>query len=344
MEFKIIKFDFQNAAPEVWDGYFRHADEMQCELHPEDPLLPWEKRKAMMISGEANPYSRACRFLAFPEDSTGVAAGFVSAVAETPLSPSYETNRQTGDLSLYVSPGCRSQGLGSLLLKRVIEELAARETSVTELLAHVNLDCGRRFIERRGGTLSIKFAENWLYFKEVDWPMVEAWAAEGERKNPGMAIKTVTAIPLDDIEEYCVVYAETMNQQPMGDLAVRAKCTPEQIRFGEKKNLEQGVTRTTIYSKEGDGHISGLTEIVYFKEAGHRVKQLLTGVREQYRGRGLGKLLKARMLLHVRKEYPEVKYVLTANADSNGAMLAINNKLGFKTDLPTKVYKLKIQG
>ena len=79
-----------------------------------------------------------------------------------------------------------------------------------------------------------------------------------------------------------------------------------------------------------------------FTEAGHKVTQLLTGVRAQYRGRGLGKLLKALMLLHVRAAYPEVKYISTGNADSNAPMLAINRKLGFRKHRQVKIYKLKI--
>lgn len=48
------------------------------------------------------------------------------------------------------------------------------------------------------------------------------------------------------------------------------------------------------------------------------------------------------MPLHLRRDYPGVKYIVTANADSNAPMLAINDRLGFKRHMPVNVYKLKL--
>jgi GNAT superfamily N-acetyltransferase len=60
------------------------------------------------------------------------------------------------------------------------------------------------------------------------------------------------------------------------------------------------------------------------------INQGFTGVRSDARGRGLGKWLKAAMLLHVHELYPRVEVVSTDNAGSNAPMLGINKKMGFK--------------
>ncbi|MDO8803820.1 MAG: GNAT family N-acetyltransferase [Elusimicrobiota bacterium] len=343
MNATIVKFYPLTATEELWDGFLRGTDEHNREADPEEPLLPREKRKALMVSAEANPDRRVYRFLIFPEGDIREAAGCATVSVETPHSPSYGTNKHVGTLLLlFISQKHRGKGLGALLLKRVIEELAAKEPAVSEFLSPVILEPGERFMNRRGGTVSLETAENRLYLSDLDWVTVEAWAAGSARRNPATTVMTVSSIPREDLEDYSAAYTETINQQPLGDVSIAIKYTPEQIRFDEQKNLEQGLAETTIYTRESDGKVSGLTETLYLKEAGHRITQMMTGVREAYRGCGLGKLVKARMLLHIRKEYPGVKYIVTSNAESNASMQAINRQLGFKKHLSVKLYKLKI--
>jgi hypothetical protein len=50
----------------------------------------------------------------------------------------------------------------------------------------------------------------------------------------------------------------------------------------------------------------------------------------QYTLIGLGKWLKAEMMFFVRDELPEARYINTGNADTNAAMVAINERMGFK--------------
>lgn len=342
MAIKIVGFDALTAAEETWDIYFRHIDDILLETSPEDPLLSWGKRKPMVISDTSSPFFYTHRFLMFPEESSREAAGHAAICLETPRSPSYQANKHIGTLKLTVSKDHRRKGLGAALLRHVIAEAKTKEPSLTELVIPSRLESGWRFLDRQGATVSIEMAENRLYIKDVDWPMVASWAEDGARKNPGTVVKTVSAIPQEDLEDYSMVYTEVFNQVPSGDLAIENIYTPEKVRFLEQKNASQGVTMTTMYSKERDGKISGLTETDYLKELGHRISQKETGVRQAYKGRGLGKMLKAKMLLYIRREYPDVKYISTGNADSNTPMLSINQRLGFKKHMPIKVFKLKI--
>ncbi len=336
-----MSFDVFTAADELWKAYFDHADAIQLEIDPGNPPLPREKRKALIRSAFSIPYVNKRIYLALAEN--GEAAGLASASAENQKSPSYPANKHVCNMNLSVLGKHRRKGLGTKLLKHLTAELAAKESAVTEFLSPVVLDSGRAFLDRSGGTLSLQQSENRLYLKDVDWAMVEAWAAEGTRRNPDTAFIKASVIPEEDINNYSEIYTETMNQQPFGDIAVRIVITPAQIRLHEEHNRADGVEHTTIYTKEKDGSVSGLTETGYIKESGDKAWQMLTGVRARDRGRGLGKVLKALMLLHIRQAYPGLKYIATGNADSNAPMLAINNKLGFKKYLPVFLYKLKIQ-
>ena len=93
---------------------------------------------------------------------------------------------------------------------------------------------------------------------------------------------------------------------------------------------ELGRKWLTIITTESDGKISGLTEIMDFPDRPTFIEQRLTGVRQKYRGRSLGKWLKALMLLQIKDEFPKAKIIKTENAATNVPMLAINEQLGFK--------------
>ena len=160
--------------------------------------------------------------------------------------------------------------------------------------------------------------------------MIEKWAKEGPERSPETELNLVTSIPEDIIEKYCKVYTETLNQQPFGSLDIGDIIhTPESFREQEKRREKLGRTHLTYYTVEPNGDISGLTEILLRPESKTIAIQLLTGVQEKYRGRGLGKWLKAEMLLKIRTDHPEVKIISTDNATTNSPMLSINERLGF---------------
>lgn len=70
------------------------------------------------------------------------------------------------------------------------------------------------------------------------------------------------------------------------------------------------------------------------------IAQELTGVKPEYRGRGLGKWLKAEMLFHIKENLLETNFIHTGNADFNAPMMSINNSRGFKRHLTEKCYKI----
>ena len=101
-----------------------------------------------------------------------------------------------------------------------------------------------------------------------------------------------------------------------------------------KKSVSPALTGEVpdeVLTRESDGSISGMTDVSWYPYRRKMLEQQFTGVRPDARGRGLGKWIKAAMLLHVRDLYPDAEWVVTENAESNGPMLKINRTMGFKS-------------
>ena len=59
--------------------------------------------------------------------------------------------------------------------------------------------------------------------------------------------------------------------------------------------------------------------------------QGLTGVKKEFRGRGIGKWLKTEMFLYIKENFPRVTTLATSFALINKPLIAINRRLGFKS-------------
>ena len=340
---KIIPFDPLTASEALLEKYFDLAGEMFRELEPRDPLPPRELQKALLV--DSSPTRQTFRWLALAysgEKETVVGRSSIEFV--TRQEPDYESNKHVAAINIDVAPHFRRQGLGTRLLWVLVDQAIARG-GITVLETFSFLESGWNFLQSSGGAVALEAAQNRLELDAVDWEMIERWKAEGERRNQktGVTIITFERVPEEIIQEFVAVYNYTINQVPLGDLEMRPQVTPEYIRDMEKRAQKSGVQWYIKVTQEMDGKISGLTEIIYHPKMPHRVEQELTGVRTEYRGRGLGKWLKADMLLFIRDTLSGVEYVNTGNADSNAPMLSINQRMGFKRYQTEKCYKFDLE-
>jgi GNAT superfamily N-acetyltransferase len=85
-----------------------------------------------------------------------------------------------------------------------------------------------------------------------------------------------------------------------------------------------------ILLRAPDGSVAGLTEAGWDVRAPDIVRQQLTAVARPWRGRGVGRALKAAMLHQVHEAHPEATVIGTNNAEVNAPILSINARVGFK--------------
>lgn len=328
MEAQIEPFDPKTASRDEWKRFHAYRRLRHEERDPEDPLVDDETVESFMRSPD--PQSKILRFAVLNPDRPDAQIGWLVFETFKEDAPSYESNKHLAWIYPELLAPHRRRGTG----RRMLEKAAAlaSEHNKSRIVLDSDEDDGKAFIEAIGAEVALRWRQNRLYLDEVDWEMVNGWAEEGAARNPDTSLQWVTH-PIEDslIEEYCELFTEVFNQMPFDDLDVgEFSFTPETVTQAVSRVVDAGGTWFAATTREANGDLSGLTEMGYIPDRETMISQYMTGVAQAYRGRGLGKWLKAAMVLKVRDEYPKVKMIVTGNATSNAAMLAINDRLGFK--------------
>ncbi len=336
-DLEFIPFDANTADDKLITQFFDILDEWLLEMDPTRSLVSREYRlKEMQEAPARRTYLRYLVFSKEHEENRPV--GYINIMFDSEIAPNYEENKEVANFYIFVTKDHRSKGLGTQLFKFVMEKTDELNKSIIQ--SNTGLESGQKFYEKVDGKVVLNYGENRLYIDEVNWGLMEYWRDEGIKlsKSENVTLDTYDIVPDSLIEEFVSLYTETMNQQPFEEYAGRAKITVESRRSEEENNRKLNSKLITMITKESDGSISGITELLFNPAIPHKMEQYLTGVRVKNRGRGLGKWLKANMILLVRDEYPSVEYISTGNMDANAPMLSINERMGFKLFQSVKFY------
>jgi mycothiol synthase len=330
-----IEVDAKTAGPDFWKRYHVYRRIRHAEVRPDDPIRPDDLERERMR--RASPFDITYRYEIARD---GVMLSWFGGRTARPGSPGYDSNKHLFDADWSVHPDHRRQGIGTSWLPVVVELMGRHGCTVVTM--GTEEDSGRAFMQWLGAEAKLTEGENRLKLADVDWPAVKKWMVEGRKRSPGMRLEMHDGrVPEAIWEDYTKQFTSLLSTIPLEELDHGAMViTPEQMRFWYGQMDVDGGRHHVLIAREPDGVMSGITEVVWLPYRPESVHQMLTSVRPEARGRGLGKLIKAAMLEHVRELYPEVQWVSTNNAGSNAPMLAINKKLGFKHYSTSYVYQI----
>lgn len=318
--------DPRAAAPQFWSRFhelrrIRHAAE-----RPDEPLEPDENVEFDMKRDNQFEF----RYW-YELSRDGEMVSWLYAETVKPENPEYATNKHLFWADAYVRPEERRGRLATLWLP-VIAGLMDRH-GCTVLGIQAAEDAGHAFLDWLGAKAKMTNLVSRLKLSQVDWQMLERWTAEGARRSPQTRLEVYDGGPPESMwEEFAPQMTAMFNTMPLEDLELGDIIfTPERLRDWKERRKQLGVVLYSVMTREAEGVISGLTDTTWAPYRPTVIHQEFTGVRTDARGRGLGKWIKAAMLLHLRNVHPEIEMVITDNARSNGPMLKINRTMGFKT-------------
>lgn len=317
--------DLDSAREEFWRRYHAFRRARHAETRPDDWYLPddfEEQRLQAKLKFEINVCYEVVR--------DGEMVAWLRTAVTRPGAPGYEQNRDFFWCFASVLAPYRRQGIARSFMPIVVELMDRFGCRV--VTSESEQESGHAFFKWLGAPQKGTGAENRLRLADVDWKMVSAWIAEGEKRNPRTRLERYDDhIPDSMLDEYAPQLAALLNTMPWDDLDHGPIVeTPETLREIYQRMDAEGQKHYTVLAREPDGVISGITDMSWAPYRAKILEQLFTGVLPSARGRGIGKWIKASMLERMHELHPDAEWVSTGNADSNGPMLAINKKLGFK--------------
>lgn len=235
------------------------------------------------------------------------------------------------NIVLGVHPEHRRNGIAKALLDRARSE--AHKDGRTKLLAWAPIDDDNQHFWRDVGGLELKADERLSRLKmtDTDPTLMAAWITQAEERASGYRLERWQGACPDHLLAAQVQVRDAMNDAPTDDLDVaRSVVDDERMRDLEFIRDVHGLDSWCVMAVEnetGDG--AGYTNLQVVRHRPAVSWQNDTVTVEAHRNRGIGRWLKAAMWQWVRDERPDIEVLITGNAESNDAMLAINTAMGF---------------
>jgi GNAT superfamily N-acetyltransferase len=322
---QVVEFVAADATPEQWARWHGLRKRWHDVSWPDEPYRPDWLEEAELT--RPDPFEINVRFVRVRGNDV-VSSLALSATA--PESPEYESNRHLLYASCFVLPEARRGRVAAGWLQTVADVMDRIGATVATMATHE--EPGHAFLRWLGAHSRYTERESRLDLRGLDWALVERWAREGQQRSPHSRLEAYPhRLPKERLDEVTASTTRLLNTMPFeeldhGDIVD----TPEMYHEWSARMDASGTEHHTLLVREPDRSVSALTDVLKHPHEDGYVRQMFTGVDPAARGRGLGKWIKAAMLLQVRETHPETVYVTTENAGSNAAMLAINNRLGFR--------------
>lgn len=333
-----LRVDPLTADESFWKRFHELRRVMDAELDPDDPIPPDDVVEVHMKKPDPFEIQHY-----FDMSRDGEMISWLTGESSAPANPEYATNKHLFWTTAYVRPEYRRQGLAAMWLPVVAKVM--REHGCTVVGTNVRHDSGRGFLEWLGSEPKLHEIDSRLELSEVDWEMLQRWVREGQERSPQTRLEIYDGpLPESMLEDFAAQRTKMLNTMPfenldMGDIIV----TPDRLRLYQERSALTGEVEHEVIAREPDGVISGMTDTSWAPHRRQLIWQQFTGVLPDARGRGIGKWIKAAMLLHLRELYPDAERIVTGNAQSNDPMLAINRTLGFKPYRTSTEYQMSLE-
>jgi GNAT superfamily N-acetyltransferase len=244
-------------------------------------------------------------------------------------------NLDKGWVETFVLPAHQRRGHGRALLDAVLARADAegRTVVIEASVPFADLeDHGyRRFAEKAGFTYSNVEVVRHLELP-VPWLEIAEWEREAAERSGGYRIEThVDGVPDDLLPSYLTLLGQLAVDAPTGAVDYEEEqMTPERYASNLESLRAAGRTMYDTLAIAPDGVVAAHSTMSVPSLPKTDVSQWGTFVHREHRGHRLGLATKAVNLRAVQKAHPEMRRIVTQNAETNQWMIAVNVRMGFE--------------
>ena len=228
-------------------------------------------------------------------------------------------------INVYVDPQYHRMGVGGSIFNKLLDELADLGAQVAWTMNKEDLSSQREFFRKRG------FLE-----KRRDWEsrldLLTFQADKFQQYDMRMREQGISFTTLAEVMragEDSMRELHDLVQHIVADMPRQADFTP--VPYDQWKTLLSNSPRIVpkgfLIARHGSEFV-GESDILRNERAPRTLSQGDTGVRREFRGRGIATALKLRVIEFAKSNGYET--IETWNDSTNAAMLAVNTKLGFE--------------
>jgi RimJ/RimL family protein N-acetyltransferase len=239
-------------------------------------------------------------------------------------------NQHLAWLWLAIRPSCRRRGHGSAMLGLMTDRARTEGRTTISVDGHESDQC-RGFAARHGLELRSQELCRRQYLADLDRDALAARQAEAAPHATAYELVRRSGRTPDDELTALAAMSASINDAPIDDLDVEDEVfTKDRVRDYETAQLNQGMRLHRVFARHLEtGELAGHTVVAVSGERPEIAEQHDTSVVRAHRGHRLGLLLKADMLDWLAETQPQVATIETWNAESNDAMIRVNEALGY---------------
>ena len=257
------------------------------------------------------------------EDAAGVGGWYLLEL------PSLD-NGHLSFLDIAVRPDRRRRGFGTALLRHAAGRAVAdgRRLLSGYALAGTGGEAFARAAGAAGGQTEIRRA---MDINAISAERLAGLRAVAERASAGYSLVSWAGPTPEEHLDQAAALNRAGDDAPHDASHEELLWDAARVRATDQRARLYGMQPYTVMARhDATGEPAGLTMVEVGPERPEWGFQALTAVAREHRGRRLGLRLKLAMLDLLARQEPQVKHILTSNAETNEHMIGINETLGYR--------------